>query len=93
MIRRIAEYTVKPKSVEDVEKIVKEFVLQVKKNEPETIYKSYRRENGTSFIHFMEFPDQEAVERHQKADYTAKLVEGLYPNCTEPPKFTDLELI
>ncbi len=93
VIRKIAEYRVKLGKIGEAEQAIKAFVAAIAAEEPQTIYSAYRKDDGLSFIHFMAFPNQEAETTHQRAAYTLKFVEALYPNCEEQPRFTDLTLV
>lgn len=93
MMRKIAEYKVKPDKVGEAEGAIQEFVAAISAEEPDTFYTAYQKDDGVSFIHFMAFRDAEAEKKHQKAPYTSKFVEILYPNCEEQPRFTDLTLV
>lgn len=90
MIRRLAEYEVRPAAGDEVEALVREFLAAIAANEPATRYHAYRRSGSARFVHFMEFVDKTAEERHSVADYTRQFAKQLYPKCVEPPTFTDL---
>lgn len=93
MIPKIAEYEVKQDKIDEAEQAIEEFVAAISREEPGTIYTAYQKADGRSFIHFMAFPDQAAEHKHQRAPYTLRFVEALYPNCEEEPSFTDLTMI
>ena len=92
MIRKIAQYRVKSGAVEDVREAIQKFVDAVAQHEPDTIYGALVADDGTTFIHCMAFPTQEAEEHHRTAAYTKRFVEELYPNCEEEPVFTTVEV-
>lgn len=87
MIHKMARFTVKPEQLGQVERVIREFVEAVDENEPDTIYRAYRRGDSRAFLHFMAFPDAEAEERHREAPYTHRFVEKLYPKCEMEPEF------
>jgi quinol monooxygenase YgiN len=93
MIRLMAEYRIKEGTLDVVQTAVKKFVAAIHEAEPETEYTPYRVGDSDRFIHVMAFVDDAAQERHQQADYTSQFVEVLYPNCSELPTFTTLEVI
>jgi quinol monooxygenase YgiN len=93
MIRRIAEYTIREGELDTITAAIRRFVDAVRAYEPETRYDAYRRADTSTFIHFMAFPTEGLMRRHQQAAYTATFVEVLYPRCSEPPRFTDLEAV
>ena len=90
MIRKIAKYKVRREALAAVEAAIHEFVTAISQAEPDTTYTAFRTGDETTFIHFMEFPDSKAETHHQKAPYTLKFVEVLYPKCEIQPEFTDL---
>ena len=93
MIRLMAEYRIKDGTLDVVENVVKEFVAAVQNAEPDTQYTPFRVGESDRLIHIMAFLDQATRERHQKAGYTSEFVEALYPNCSELPTFSPLEVI
>lgn len=90
MIHKMVRYTVRPDQIEAVELAIREFVRAVAENEPETVYRAYRRGGSRAFVHFMAFPDAEAEDRHRGAPYTRSFVEELYPRCEKEPEFEEL---
>lgn len=85
-----ADYVVEnPKDLEKVKTIVREFMEQVKKNEPNTIsYRSLQeKENPTRFSHLVEFTDIEAEHLHKKSSYNKEFTSRLYPLCDGAPQF------
>ena len=93
MIRIMAEYRIKAGTLEVVQSAIKEFVAAVLESDPGTEYTSYRIGDSDRFIHIMAFIDQNAREHHQQADYTARFVDVLYPNCSQLPEFTPIEIV
>jgi quinol monooxygenase YgiN len=93
MLRIMAEYRIKAGTLEVVQSAIKEFVAAVHESDPETEYISYQVGDSDRFIHIMVFIDQDARDHHQQADYTARFVEVLYPNCSQLPEFTPLEIV
>ena len=93
MIRVMAEYRIKEGTLEAVFAAIREFVAAVDEAEPETEYSAYQVDGSDRFVHLMAFVDKSTQERHQKAEYTSRFVEVLYPNCVEPPAFYSLEVI
>lgn len=93
MIRKVAHYRVKKEHVTDVRRIVSEFVGQVEKHEPRTLYEANIGDDGVTFIHFMSFPSKEDELKHRGADYTLRFVADLYPKCEDEPQFTQLSLV
>lgn len=90
MIHKMVRFTVRPDEIEAAEQVIKEFVQAVAANEPETVYRAYRRGDSRAFVHFMAFPDKGAEEQHRGAAYTRSFVEELYPRCEKEPEFEEL---
>jgi hypothetical protein len=93
MIRKIARYQVKAEFDQEIIPVIEAFVAAIGLHEPETFYAAYRQGEGRWFLHFMSFPDETAETEHQKAAYTMKFVDALYPNCEVQPEFVDLSLV
>ena len=93
MIRLMAEYRIKEGTLGVVQSVIKEFVAATQEAEPDTEYTSYWVGGSDRFVHIMAFVDEKAQQRHQKADYTARFVEVLYPNCSVLPEFTPIEVV
>ncbi|MEK6846851.1 MAG: antibiotic biosynthesis monooxygenase [Nanoarchaeota archaeon] len=94
MIYKIAKFTVKKNKLKICKRAIKEFVHQIKNNEPGTIlYESFQENNSSTFIHFMVFKDEKAEEKHADSEYVNKFTNILYPNCSKKPLFTELNLV
>ncbi len=91
MISKIVRYKVKSEEVETVLAAIKEFLLAIANSEPETKYDALQLIDEVSFIHSMRFPNPLAEQQHQKAQYTLKFVDTLYPRCEEEPEFTEVK--
>lgn len=90
MIIKIAEYKVKKEELQTVLPAIRDFVISVRDQEPDTHYEAYRRGDTLEFIHLMKFPDEQAEKKHASADYTEAFTSILYPRCEIKPAFTDL---
>ncbi|MBD3252761.1 hypothetical protein GF386_03460 [Candidatus Pacearchaeota archaeon] len=95
MKHKIVTYTAKPDKIEEVKKLVNQFVEYVKENEPETlVYECYQdKKDSSSFIQFMTFLSEEAEERHKNSGQCRRFVELLYGNLVEEPEFGDVNLV
>ncbi len=94
MLSIMAKYKIKKEKLKETEKVIKEFVAAVKKNEPGTlVYESFQLDDKSSFVHFMSFKDEKSKNIHETSSYVNKFVKILYPNCEEEPQFFDLKLI
>lgn len=92
-ITRIARYTIPEQNREEVDAAIEEFLVAIRRNEPETEYRAFRESNGRGYVHMMSFPDQAGEQRHRSSPWTERFVEKLYPRCDVEPVFTDLEEI
>lgn len=90
MIRLMAEYRIKQGTEDEVLAAIREFVAAIHREETGTEYRAFRLASGSDFLHMMAFPDESAQKKHQKADYTLKFVNVLYPNCEKEPVFTSI---
>jgi quinol monooxygenase YgiN len=90
MIRKLAQFKVRPDAADAARRAVAAFVQAVAAHEPQTTFRAYRAGDGVTFVHFMTFPSPEAERAHQTAPYTRAFVDALYPLCEELPTFTDL---
>lgn len=93
MIRRIAQYQLRPGEEAVVLQAIEDFVAAVHTHEPNTTYEAYRLNSGLAFVHFMAFPDAAAEDRHRHAWYTERFVAALYPRCEIQPVFTELAAV
>ena len=96
MINIKIEFVIKPnESLEFVGKIVKEFINNIRKNEPATIeYTSFQyKDNERHFVHFMTFTDEDAQLKHRNTAYCQDFVSKLYPLCEKEPEVYGLEKV
>lgn len=93
MIWKKSEYKVKKEDVESIGHEISKFVDAVHENEPGTYFEAYQIDDMPSFLHIMQFPNEEAEKKHHKASYTQDFVEQLYPKCTKGPKITEMHHI
>ena len=91
MVSKLVRYNVRSDEVEAVIAAIKEFLLAIANSEPETRYNVLQLVDEVSFIHTMRFPSPLADEQHQKAQYTLKFVNALYPRCQEAPEFIEVK--
>jgi hypothetical protein len=91
MVSKIVRYKIKPEETDTVLAAIKEFLMAIANSEPETRYDALQLVDGVSFIHTMRFPSSLAEEQHQKAQYTLKFVDVLYPRCEIAPEFTEVK--
>lgn len=87
----MARYRVKPEKVEQLKRVVSNFVDSVRANEPRTVlYVAFQEKDSLWFVHLMTFEDEQAQRVHEQSTYGQNFVEMLYPNCEEVPVFTEL---
>ncbi len=89
----MTEYRIKEGTLGVVQSAIKELVAAVHEAEPDSEYTSYWVGGSDRFVHIMAFVDEEAQKRHQDAEYTSKFVEILYPNCSQLPEFTPIDIV
>ena len=94
MITIFIPFQVDPAKLETAKSCIAAFVYEIEKNEPQTlIYRSYQDQNDTlRFIHFMQFQDAAAYERHRTSSYVQEFVRVLAPCCTVEPDLHQVEL-
>jgi quinol monooxygenase YgiN len=89
----MARYTVKPEAVKEVKRALAEFIAEVRKYEPKTLYVVFRESGQHTFVHWMAFENEAAERRHSQSRYNDLFVKKLIPNCTSKSTFTDFALI
>ena len=90
-----AQWRCKPGSQEKVLAALKDFVDQVKQNEPDTrIYTALQQANDeTGFLTFFVFENEAARERHQSTDWVKRFTEIIYPENLGEITFTKYRLV
>jgi len=88
----MARYTVKPEAVKEVKRALAEFVSEVRKNEPKTLYIAFREDGHHTFVHWMAFENEAAERRHSQSRYNDLFVKKLVGNCVGKPVFADFDL-
>ncbi len=89
-----ATYKIRGGTQAQVQKIVREFVSKVGKNEPGTLaYEVFVQKDGVTFLHVMTFANAAAEKVHVSSDYVKKFVGELYPLCISVPDFYELKLV
>ncbi len=93
MIRVSATYKLKPQHAGSIDTAVSEFVRGISENEPQAEYRVFKSADGLTYLHLMAFPNAEARQAHEAAEYTRQFVESLEPRCDTGPDFTALTLV
>ena len=88
----LAKYTVRPEKVKEVKKALAEFIAEVRKHEPRTLFAVFRENGQHSFIHWMRFENEAAERRHSQSRYNDRFARKLLANCVGKPFFTDFKL-
>ncbi len=85
----LVKFEVKKETVEQALLLIRDLVLAVQDNEPDTkLYHSFQAEdNPCEFVHIMSFASEEAEERHRNAPYSQVFAEELYQICVREPEF------
>ena len=93
MIYTMAQYTVKPEAAKAVKRAIAEFVNEVRKHEPRTLYVVFREESQHTFVHWMEFENETAERRHAQAQYTKHFAHKLAPTFVGKAAFREFRLL
>jgi quinol monooxygenase YgiN len=89
----MAKYTVKPEAVKAVRRAIAEFVAEVRKHEPRTLYFVFREEGQHTFVHWMSFENEAAERRHAQARYSKHFAHKLTPTFVSKPSFSEFRLL
>lgn len=89
----MARYTVRPEKIKTVKQAIAEFVAEVRRHEPRTLYLVFREPGQHSFVHWMSFEDDAAERRHAQSRYNDRFVKKLFPNCVGKAVFSDFRLL
>jgi len=88
----MARYTVRPETVREVKQAIAEFVTEIRRHEPRTLYLVFREERQHTFVHWMSFEDEAAERRHAQARYNDRFVKKLLPSCVGKASFNEFRL-
>lgn len=90
----IIEYKARDEKVNQILSAAREFVAGIAADrDKEVRYRSFRRNDGLSFVHIGEFASEEALKRFQATDYF-KRFSGMLPDlCAVKPVAEQLELV
>ena len=89
----MARYTVKPETVKSVKRAIAEFVEEVHKHEPRTLYAVFREEGQHTFVHWMRFENEAAERRHAQARYSKHFAHKLLPTFVGKAAFSEFRLL
>jgi quinol monooxygenase YgiN len=88
----MAIYTVRPEKVKAVKKAITEFITEVRKHEPRTLYLVFRENGQHTFVHWMSFEDEAAERRHSQSRYNDRLAKKLLEHGVGKASFTEFGL-
>ena len=89
----MARYTVRPETVKAAKRAIREFVDEVRKHEPRTLYAVFRQEGQHTFTHWMWFENEAAERRHAQAPYSKRLAQKLSPTFIGKAAFSEFRLL
>ena len=90
MIKKSFRFKVKEGFTNIVIDIINEFLTELKKNEPFTIYEAFKSSNEREFIHLISFQDHKAELDHMDSDYVKDFYSKLHPLCEISPELVNL---
>ena len=93
MIRVSVTYKLKSQHAGSIDAAVSDFVRAIREHEPQAEYRVLKTADGLSYLHLMAFPNAEAKQLHEAAEYTRSFVESLAPRCEAGPHFATLTLV
>ena len=90
-----AQFKVRADALQQCEEAIREFVVYVELNEPQTRLYTSVQETGdsTRFLHFFIFDDEAAQEIHSNSPAVKRFTDVLYPACEAPVEFTEYSLV
>src|SRR5262245_23854320 len=86
----VAEYTVKPTKLKAVQKALGDFVGQVRRYEPRTLYLVFSDDLKCSFVHVMAFESVAAERKHSQSRYVERFAHLVSPHCVGKPVFSEM---
>src|SRR5256885_1923030 len=88
----MARYSVRPEMVKEVKKAIVEFIGEVRKHEPRTLFLIFREEGQHTFVHWMSFENEAAERRHAQSRYNDHFAKKLLEYGTGKPAFSEFRL-
>src|SRR5258707_5976293 len=89
----MAKYTVQPERVKEVKRAIAEFVAEIRKHEPRTLFVAFRQDGQHSFMHWMLFENEEAERRHIQSRYNDRFAKKLLEYGVGKAGFDDFRLL
>ena len=75
--------------VKEVKKAIAEFIAEVRKHEPRTLFLVFREEGRHTFVHWMSFENEAAERRHAQSRYNDHLAKKLLECGAGKPAFSE----
>ncbi|SRR6266403_542693 len=88
----MATYTVRPEKIREARKAIAEFLAEIRRHEPRTLYLVFREKGRHNFVHWMSFENEAAERRHSQARYNQYFVKKLLPMCVGKASFSEFGL-
>ena len=94
MIHKLVKFKAKKENIEEVIRLIENFLDKILENEPDTVYyESIQEEDQISFIHVITFNNDEARKKHESTSYVKEFIGNLYPLLEAEPTFSDYKVI
>lgn len=88
----LARFTVKPEHLKDTRLALAELIVEVRKNQPRTLYTVFRTDTPETFVALMGFENEAAEKRHSQSKYIAQFARKILPWCDGKPLFRELAI-
>ncbi len=88
----LARFTVKPEHLKDTRRALAELIVEVRKNQPRTLYTVFRTDTPGTFVALMCFENEAAEKRHSQSKYIAEFARKILPWCDGKPLFRELAI-
>ena len=88
----LARFTVKPEHLKDTRLALAELIVEVRKNQPRTLYTVFRTDTPETFVALMGFENEAAEKRHSQSKYIAEFARKILPCCDGKPLYRELAI-
>ena len=88
----LARFTVKPEYLKGTRLALAELIVEVRKNQPRTLYTVFRTDTPETFVALMGFENEAAEKRHSQSKYIAEFARKILPWCDGKPLFRELAI-
>ena len=94
MIHKLVKFKAKKENIEEVIRLIENFLDKILENEPDMVYyESIQEEDQISFIHVITFRNEEARKKNESTSYVKEFIGNLYPLLEAEPTFSDYKII